>query len=385
MVLSNPIATAMQFPFIPDDLGPMVAGGTPVAKRMRSYAGVALNRFRERFGRAPANDLETATAMADWVATVMKHPEFWPADPSLPRYNPLHDPVYNQLQPDPLKMLEYTLQFDPNNAETWPSPQCGHQNRVVIGLLNSLGIYGRMVALQLHTGLEFFSFRLHKWIYIDATHNEHYVYHDSKGGPGIPLNAAEIHALTLARRLKEVDVVKHGYPGSNFVYLALYPQGFLRYAVTTYMKQFGEEGKVRGGDDILIMVSEDIPRRSTHKFWSPDDPNHEHTEPYWFDLNGVRDPALVSPVLDALGLAGEVASDSTGIHFTLKSALPYTASFQESLPGTKDWEPVYTVASPGPTPIASTSLNLGPNAGVVRFRAVDTAGNATQEFIVNVE
>ena len=385
LVLQASVDPASPYVFVPENLGPLVAGQGAAARAMRGFAQKALDRFRERFGHAPANDLQQAVAVADWVATVMKHPAYWPKDPVAPRYNPLHDGVYNDLQPDPWKMLDYTLRFDPADAESWPSPQCGHQNRVVIGLLNALGLYGRVVVLQLHTGLEFFSFRLHKWVYLDATHNEHYVLRAAAGAGPVPLNAAELHGLTLAHRLGEVAVVKHGYPGADVVYLALNPQGFLRYAVPMDMKQYGAEGKAKGGPENFLMVAEDLPRPATHALWSAQDPNHAATEPTWFQFSGVRDPALASPVLDALGLEGGVAVDGAGVHFTLRSALPYTVAFQRFLPAGRAWSPLGTVAAPGALPAQSAVLNLSPGAGTVRLRAVDTAGNASQEFVIHVE
>ena len=383
-ILRTSNAPSCEYPYIPEDLGPLVHLTTPVAKKMRAYAETALEAYTRKHGHVPVDDLQVAVAMADWVAVTMKHPSYYPVDPALPRYNPLHDANYNSISPDPLKMLEYTLRFDPADAENWPSPQCGHQNRVVIGLLNSMGIHGRLVALQLHTGLEFFSFRLHKWVYIDATHNEHYVLHDPEGGPGMPLNASEIHALTLARRLGAVDVVKHGYPGKDIVYLALQPQGFLRFAVPMFMKQYGAAGRAVGGNENYIMVSEDWLKPGVDQFWSPEDPNHEKTEPAWFALSGVRDSSLVNAALDSLGTVSAVVSDGTGVHFRLRSGLPYTAAFERYIPGSKAWVSEQSVPESRPTPTESLPIDLLPGTGTVRFRAVDDAGNSTQEFVIHV-
>ncbi|HLO69054.1 MAG TPA: hypothetical protein VK188_18675 [Holophaga sp.] len=384
LVVQSANPPAVTLPFIPDELGGLAQGTTPAGARMKGYAEKALSRFRQRFGRGPESPLEIAVAFCDWVANTMRHPQFWPVDPGAPRYSPLHDAAYNALQPDPLLMLEYTLRFDPADAATWPSPQCGHQNRVVIGLLNTMGIHGRMVALQQHTGLEFFSTRLHKWVYIDSTYNEHYVV-KGPSGETVPVNAAEIHAMTLLGRLGELQVVKHGYPGKDQAYMKLFPLGFLRYAVPTYAKLFGEEARRLGGESNMVMVSDDLPTKDHTRIWAAKDPTRSLIEPFWFSLAGVRDSTLVSPVLDALSLAKTPEYESEGLAVVLRSHLPYTVSFQQFFPNPGVWRRVHTVADPRPGPAESGPILLVRGSGRTRLRAIDSAGNATQEFIIHVE
>lgn len=381
-VLSPPVPQATTIPFVPEDLGAM--GRSAEGARLRAFAKLALAAFERKYGHRPTTDLQIAMALADWVASVMLHPAYHPSDPGRPRYNPLHDPAYNQLNPDPLKMLLYTLRFDPRDAEKWPSPQCGHQNRVLAGLLNSVGLHARVVTLQLHRGLEFYSFQLHKWIYIDATHNEHYVLRGGADGE-IPLGVRELHELTLAHRQAEVEVVKHGYPDIEVVYLAIHPYGFLRYALLFYMKQLGPAGKAFGGASLLTAVTERPLDPVRDRVWTPDDPQQDPTEPFWFTLNSLSDPGLLDPALDALTLAGPIATTPEGLEFVLESRLPYTAGFERSTLEREARPLVMDVDTPGPEPVKSPTLRLPRGAGKVTFRAFDTFGNRTQEFVIHVD
>jgi len=65
--------------------------------------------------------------------------------------------------------------------------------------------------------------------------------------------------------------------------------------------------------------------------------------------------------------------------------LPYTVSFQQFFPNPGVWRRVHTVADPRPGPAESGPILLVRGSGRTRLRAIDSAGNATQEFIIHVE
>jgi hypothetical protein len=70
----SPLARSGALGFVAQNLAIARTDPADPDRNLQIYVGRALARFRERNGRDPANDVERAMAVVDWVATVMRHP-----------------------------------------------------------------------------------------------------------------------------------------------------------------------------------------------------------------------------------------------------------------------------------------------------------------------
>lgn len=165
----------------------------------------------------PTDELKKVGALSNYVAETLRHSHF---DRRIKRRTP--DPKFDTFRHDPVKILAYVETFMPFDPKTWPNPWCTHQNDVLIGLLNGIGLHGRIHNITGHVGAEYFSIQYRKWVYIDSTFNEYYV---RKGHPDMPLSTLEMIQLTKAGRQDELLSVKFGtYPSQS--YISAFPKGF---------------------------------------------------------------------------------------------------------------------------------------------------------------
>src|SRR6185437_15296706 len=243
-------------PFKAQDLS--IAKNDPMdwGNDLKYYRACVLWQFMSKNGgRMPSDDLETAVAVVDFVSLYMRHPAFYPENPYLPRtYSIISNPKYDTIYGEAVRLLNFTLSHDPNDATNWPSPQCTQQNQAAAGLMNVFGLHARLCDVEGHTSLEYYSFKYHKWIWCDSTFNEHYVL-PQPDGSRLPLGARDLNRLTLNGGIESVEVVKHGYPSATYpenTYLKLHPHGFRQYAPTLYMRNFDGQGLYLSRFDTMV-------------------------------------------------------------------------------------------------------------------------------------
>jgi hypothetical protein len=279
------------------------------------------------------------------------------------------------------------MQHDPSDPVNWPSPFCTQQNFAAAGILNYFGLHARIVSVEGHDGLEYYSFLYHKWVWCDSTFNEHYL----RAGSDVPLGVRELNQMTMESQTDQVIPVKHGYPTSLYpenTYIYLHPHGFRQYDTVLYMHTFDGNG--------YWMT------RMNFIDYSPDPPptyvplpgEIVHLEdvvgmPGWWYWPETNDPDSTDIPLDALTVAGPVQLDFANSCFSLSltSYLPYTVRFEEWSDATQSWSTISTVAVPASAPQTSPVIRLSFGIGtqIPRFRAVDDVGNHTREasFVVD--
>ena len=357
---------------------------------MAVHAWYVLKQFRDKHhGRSPQTDLEYAVAVTDWVSSNLRHPAFYPEDPYAPRFyhRMTEDPKYLTLNWEPVRIINYTLKFNPDDPVNWPSPQCTEQNFAAAGLLNYFGLHARMVDVEGHSGLEYYSFQYHKWVWCDSTFNEHYTF----VGGDIPLGVIELNELTLQGLTHQVSVVKHGYPTSAYsenTYILRCPHGFRQYATTLYMNLFNKQGAGMRRTDIVV-YSPDPPSTYTPL---PDEVTHyeeSRDSGGWYYWSETNDAGSVDIPLDALSISGPISWDlvTRRAFLSVTSYLPYTSRFEQWSEASRTWITVARVAVPASRAQTSPQLTfaLGYGTYTVRLRAVDNVGNKTQEvsFVID--
>lgn len=376
-VVRNSKVSYPLFPYFPEDLAPLHVKGNP-ANRLDKHIRAALSRYSSHFKKQPGDDLEMAVAITDWVAATMLHPSFYPSFDSPDKiYAPTPHPFF-MTNPSAVEQLEFVLKFDPADAKNWPSPFCDHQNTVAAAMLNYLGIHAQKVNVSDHSGLQFYSRQLHKWIWCEATFNEHYILEEPDGSI-VPLGVKDLHRLTVSGDLDQVRVVKHGYP--TVTYLDIQPDGFKRYMTFNVTWPFTKAGHPED-IPVWVMVSDGPPLKRADEKWSPLAQVPFIIPSAWLDAPTCHDPELNDTELDALGLIGPIRHLDDGVEFSLRSLLPFTEFFEMSSSMNNRWIPFQHKGRPTALPTDSTPIHLTWPAGTVRIRAVDTVGNRTQEFII---
>jgi hypothetical protein len=377
-VIQNfPVAKPL-FPFVPENLALLREPGHP-AQGMAASLAKAVQRFESIRHRSPKDDLELAWAITDWVAATLLHPSFYPSyEAEEKTYPPVPD-VFLKRDPPAQEILAHILKFDPKDTKHWPSPYCHHQNMVAGALMNLAGLHAQRVTVQGHTGLQFFSWSYGKWIWCEATFNEHYLLVTPNQAP-IPLGVMDLHNLTLSRRLDSVRVVKHGYPDQT--YLNLLPEGFRRYIKYNTPSFFSFDSLAPEVPE-LVMVALDAPLQSGRDRWTPS-AVEEFFPQAFLDAPVTHDPLIAHQKLDAIGLVGAITRVGGGVRFTLRTLLPYTSTFEIAHGRSGAWIPFKIIERPGYMPVEALDIQLGWGAGTVRFRAVDTVGNHSQEFIIRM-
>jgi hypothetical protein len=285
--------------------------------------------------------------------------------------------VYETLAGEAVRILNYTLAFDPADGANWPSPLCTFQNYVAAGMLNLLGLHARLVDVG-HTGLEFYSFTHYKWIWMDATYNEHYVATDGK-----LLGVLDLHRLTLRGGIDQVRPVKHGYPTAAFrsnTYLWLQPRRFRQYAVTLYMDSFGGSG--RRLSKFHTVVYSPVPPPDYQPLPGEILNYDRYPEPGgWRQWPQTDNPESLDTPVGRLAMFDGVTPGSNGINLRLLSYLPYTQRFEMRL-GNGAWLAVHAYERPENGPVLSSEIVAPWNGGTVSVRAVDNVGNATLALVI---
>lgn len=319
-------------------------------------------------------------AITDWVAATMLHPSFYPSFGAKEKYYPNAPSAFLMTYPSAIDTLEYILKFNPRDRKQWPSPYCDHQNNVVGGLLSLAGLYSQTVGVSGHTGLQFFSWDYGKWIWCEATFNEHYLLVEPGRQP-LPLGVMDLHNLTNSKQLDKVRVVKHGYPDT--VYLNTAPDGFRRF-VTYQTPWFSTKTALPAEVPRWAVVSLDPPLTSATDKWVPGASPGALVPPDILNAGMVHDPSASYQKLDAIGLSSPIAKLDEGIRFSLRTLLPYTASFEITRGLGDQWIPMEATPKPGFLPAETRPITLTWDSGLVRIRAVDTFGNHSQEFIIRM-
>lgn len=390
---------ALAAPFYAQDLAVAKADA-----QMNTYVAQAMAQFQAKQGRSPESELERAAATADWVSNNLRHPSFWPENPWAPRL--YTGPAYNYdaLYSDPLKIIQAALAVDPADGANYHWALCTHQNFALAGLLNAQGLHARVVSVAGHDGLEYFSFQFHKWVWMDATFNEHFVLRNTSTGVETPLGAAELNAMTLNGTLTQVLTVKHGVPSASFPggsYLQVQPHGFRQYAVHNFMSIYNGNGLNATRADTVVYVPPIPPSYQPipGEVVLLSDPNNcaDFSSPSctfgaaWTLWPQTDSSDILNPRLDDFYAAvqtheGEPESPATQDRYAqikMRSALPYTQYFQARNDSDTTWTNVATVSVPSTLPqtvvMAFYYSAWGVGSAKVHLRAMDTFGNVTKE------
>lgn len=356
----------------------------------------ALKRFEVRQGRRAQSMHDKAVAVVDWIANTVRHPHFWPEDPAAPRQL-YPDVAFSRLNRDPARIIALAIEW-----RDFRGPLCTEQNFAAAGVMNYLGLHARLVSVQGHDGLEYFNFDLGKWVWTEATFNEHYVLKDVAAVQ--PLGASELHELTLRQQIGRVRAVKHSVPSGRYpggTYLSVNPNGFRQFAVTLYMNNLNGQGVHAGVLDTTVLV----PTLPPNFPLLPDDQvpllsnpancrNPQHPDCKW-GVAWTLWPQLdvlsrMAPRLDQLQVAvlpreGGPQSTSTlnqKLVMDVETALPYTTEIQYRLGNLAAWQSLSRIAQPGALGAkAHVEMPLpavGGSAQQLQLRAIDNVGNATR-------
>ena len=379
----SPMARTGTVGFVAQDLAEARANPADPNGDLQKYLNRALTAFSASRGYAPESELDKVVAVVDWVAATLRHPAFYPEDPGLLRTYPLAaSPRYDSFGYEPVRIINYTLSFDPADAAHWPSPQCTQQNLAAAGMLNLLGLHARLVDVEGHTGLEYYSFVYYKWIWVDATYNEHYVLAD-----GTPLGVMELNRLTLYGGIDNVRPVKHGYPTAEHranTYLYARPHGFRQYAPTRYMRIFSGMGWQLSKFDTVVYS----PTPPADYQPLPGEVLNFDRDPAsggWFYWPKTDNPESLDMPLGRVSIFDSITPTEAGIEFTLRSYLPYTTRFQIKY-GSHDepWTTIDVVASPSHAPVLSAPLVVPWGSGTVSVRAVDNVKNVSLPMVLEL-
>jgi len=348
-----------------------------------AYEG-ALSQFAGKYGRAPQDDLETAAAICDWVASHLRHPHFYPEDPFLPRFykHLTPDLQYNSFYWDPAKTISYTLQFDPSDAENWPSPLCTSQNFAAAGIMNYAGLHARLCYVEGHDGLEYYSWKYKKWIWCDSTFNEHFLLTFSDG-TFLPLGAKELQELTLYNGLQKVQTVKHGYPDetiASYSYLGAHPHGFRRYGPFLYMQTLNGMGRYVSS---TYMGTSGLPVPETYIPAANEIVQLELDIPGLFSrLPFHTDPLQLDVPLNAITIGDTVSPQPDVLIINLRTWLPHAARFEVQYGAETPWQTLELISTPSATGRTSSIIRLPWNSGIVSFRAKDKVGNTSETLTI---
>jgi hypothetical protein len=199
----------------------------------------------------PTEELEKVKTLCNWVATNLHHPYF---NGSIKRR--VHDPEYDKFAHDPAKILEYTEKAKPFNPATWPAPECTQQNDVLIGLLNTIGLHGRIHNITGHVAGEYYSPTFRKWVYVDSTFNE--LYEDSRN-PGIPISTIEMINMSKNNQTNSIKPVKCGEFLKSSSYIKSFPKGFnCAFNPKMWMATFDQGEKANKKANLIVYGKTDM-------------------------------------------------------------------------------------------------------------------------------
>lgn len=372
-------------PFYAQDTGVAIA-----SSQMNSYWQVARNQFFQTNGRYPVEsttdstgklqprDLERARAIVDVVSKHLADPCFHPENPSLPRlFQASEQYATASVAKNPITIIQLATASSPTNSQ-YPGVLCTWQNIAAAGIMNHIGLHARLIDVEGHTGLEYFSYEFGKWVWMDATFNEHYV---RTSAPNTPLGVSELNELTLSNQISLVQAVKHGVPSGQYAngkYITSFPRGFLQFAPTMFMSFYANGMKISRLDTYVYQpVLPEFSNSNLTGGWLvwPKTTNRTNLD-YPVD----RLSATIYP------RTGEPNTDATQNQFVrvkFVSMLPYTTKLQARTPTDSSWRDIHGFTVPSTHPAAIT-LDFGfwywgSSNENIRVRAVDAAGNATKE------
>ncbi len=298
-------------------------------------------------GGNPSRELEKAKILCNWVAVNMHHPFF---NSTIKRR--VHDPEYDKFNHDPVKILEYTERAMPFNPATWPAPECTQQNDVLTGMLNAIGLHGRIHNITGHVAGEFYSTEFRKWVYIDSTFNE--LYEDSRK-PGVPLSTLDMIAMTKSGQNGFISPVKCGEYLKSSSYIKSFPKGFnCAFNPKMWMATFDQSEKSNNKPNLIVFGNTDM----------------AFLKPY-------PKAALADSVDFPLGLVrvkGAVLRGDGWAFVKLENCIPNFSCYEyKSRDG--QWKKISA---------ESDNWNAG-KEGSRKYRGVDNAGNISPEIEVGIK
>jgi hypothetical protein len=282
----------------------------------------------------PRDEVGKVKALCNWVAENLRHPGF-----NVTYKKRTHDLEYDKMAHDPVATIEYTEKFLPLDPATWPSPECSQQADVLVGLLNTIGLHGRIICIKGHGTVEYFSPTLRKWVYVDPTFNEMYV---TKTRPDLYCSTLEMRCLTLGGCVSLLQPVKCGpIPGRD--YLQLYPTGFGDlFAAKMWHATFDMKEKTNTKPNLIVFGSTDI------AFFQPY-PKTERVEDIDFPLGLVR--------------VSRVAVEGGQVRVALENCIPHFSCYERQ--AADGWKRLAA---------ATDSWPAGGQPSEVAYRGVDNAG-----------
>jgi len=327
-------------PRVLDSPPPFVSPVPPAYYVAQDLSAPSVRKLRQRTDKIlaeagnPSDEVGKVKALCNWVAENLRHPAFNPAFK-----NRTHDPEYDKLAHDPVAILEHTEKSMPLDPATWPSPECTMQSDVLLGLLNTLGLHGRLMNIMGHVPAEYFSPTLRKWVYVDPTFNELY---ETKARPGLYCSTLEMRCLTLGGCASMLRPVKCGsYPGR--AYLQAFPRGFGGlFAPKMWQATFDLKEKTNTKPNLIVFGSTDI------AFFQPY-PKTERVEDVDFPLGLVR--------------VSRLAVEGGHVKVALENCIPHFSHYERQDAG--GWKRLAA---------ATDSWPAGGQPSEAAYRGMDNAG-----------
>lgn len=163
----------------------------------------ALQRYRTLKGRDAKTLFEKVQAAADYVSNMAKHPYTHNLGKEL------SDPRTWEYRDWPGKLAELSRENQQWNGLEWipaegktlddvPAIECSFQDFILGGLVNALGTQWMLIGIAHHDAFTYYDNELGKWVYIDATYNEHYRSPLSAPDNYVPLSPLELRQMNLA-------------------------------------------------------------------------------------------------------------------------------------------------------------------------------------------
>lgn len=244
--------------------------------------------------------------------------------------------------------------------------------------MNYAGLHARLCYVEGHDGLEYYSWKYKKWIWCEATFNEHLVL-PLPDGTFLPLGAREMQELTFSNEHQQVQTVKHGYPDGSipgFSYLNVHPHGFRRYAPFRYMQTLNGMGRNVGSPYIS---TSNVPIPPTYV------PDADEVADLVISpkLTLVADPLLLDAPLNALVIGENVSPQRDALAFNLRTMLPYATRFEIQYGDGAPWQTLELIPAPSAIGKTSSVFSLPWNAGIVNFRARDNIGNNSETLTIS--
>ncbi len=227
------------------------------------HASRALQRFRGLTGRDAVSVFDKVQAAADYVANLAKHPY---------RHNMSSegsDPRAWEFADYPEKLADLAIENQSWNGLSWepaegktlldvPAIECTFQNLILGGVVNALGAQWMIVSITSHDAFAYYDWENGKWIYIDATFNEHYGYAESAAGSYVALSPLELRDMSL-RGDNSMFAHRHSYQPQRFEteylmasYIEMNPLGFAAMAVSLNGISTGSRGST--GGDVRVLA-----------------------------------------------------------------------------------------------------------------------------------